>query len=234
MDEKVAVETLKQVKEVLDKHKVKYWLETGTLLGAIRDGKIIPWDRDIDLGTWHSQLSKIYAAIQELPDKEFKLLFQEWSDFIVISRKECPISLSLYHLNNGKATKIWISPKQTFLGSILDYLHRITSEKRQVVQNSHIPDFVTIIFYKILNALPIHMTRKIAEVLWLMNKKNSNVIQLVIPSHYFKNLSKINFYGMEFKIPVQIEEYLSYRYGKKWRIPKKDYVYYEEDGAIIK
>lgn len=40
------------------------------------------------------------------------------------------------------------------------------------------------------------------------------------------------FYGMEFKVPAETEEYLAYRYGKNWRTPKRDYVYYKDDGAI--
>ena len=39
---------------------------------------------------------------------------------------------------------------------------------------------------------------------------------------------------MEFKVPANAEEYLTYRYGKDWRIPNKDYVYYRDDGAIVK
>ena len=66
MDEKVAVEALRQVKEILDKHGVEYWLDCGTLLGAVRDGKFIPWDGDIDLGTLESQMSKIKIVAKEL------------------------------------------------------------------------------------------------------------------------------------------------------------------------
>jgi hypothetical protein len=37
---------------------------------------------------------------------------------------------------------------------------------------------------------------------------------------------------MKFRVPAETEEYLSYRYGKDWRTPKKDYIFYEDDGAI--
>jgi hypothetical protein len=39
---------------------------------------------------------------------------------------------------------------------------------------------------------------------------------------------------MEFKVPSPVEKYLEYRYGKDWRTPKKDYIYYKEDGAIAR
>jgi len=50
VDEAKWVETLKEIKHILDDVGVKYWLDFGTLLGAVRDGKFIPWDTDIDLG----------------------------------------------------------------------------------------------------------------------------------------------------------------------------------------
>jgi len=36
--------------DILNQKRVKYWLEAGTLLGIIRDGDLIPWDYDADLG----------------------------------------------------------------------------------------------------------------------------------------------------------------------------------------
>jgi len=35
---------------IFDKHNINYWAEGGTLLGCIREGKIIDTDDDIDLG----------------------------------------------------------------------------------------------------------------------------------------------------------------------------------------
>ncbi len=55
----------------------------------------------------------------------------------------------------------------------------------------------------------------------------------IIPQHYFKTLLKIEFYGMEFKAPSHIEEYLVYRYGDDWRIPKQKWDGAKEDGSIF-
>ena len=65
-------------------------------------------------------------------------------------------------------------------------------------------------------------------------KIESEYVIVTVPSHFFQNLSPSLFYGMEFRVPYQVEEYLEYRYGEDWRIPRKDYIYYEEDGAIAK
>jgi len=39
---------------------------------------------------------------------------------------------------------------------------------------------------------------------------------------------------MIFKTPAPREEYLEYKYGKNWKIPKQDYIFYREDGSITK
>ena len=43
------VELLKFVTAVLENNKIKYWLDYGTLLGAVREGGQIAWDDDCDI-----------------------------------------------------------------------------------------------------------------------------------------------------------------------------------------
>lgn len=42
-------EMLPQVGRVLDELGVRYWLDGGTLLGVIREGRLLPWDNDCDV-----------------------------------------------------------------------------------------------------------------------------------------------------------------------------------------
>ncbi len=45
---------LKVVDQLFEEHEIPYWIDGGTLLGAIRHQGIIPWDDDVDL-VFHSK-----------------------------------------------------------------------------------------------------------------------------------------------------------------------------------
>lgn len=50
---KILLDMLPYITDLLDKIEVKYWLDWGTLVGAMRNGKMVPWDFDIDIGIFH-------------------------------------------------------------------------------------------------------------------------------------------------------------------------------------
>ena len=51
MDIGDATRFLHEAKQVFDDHGVVFFLRQGTALGAIRDGALIPWDDDLDVGS---------------------------------------------------------------------------------------------------------------------------------------------------------------------------------------
>ena len=48
--EKDWISALKIITQILEQDNLAYFLDMGTLLGAVRDQSFIPWDNDIDIG----------------------------------------------------------------------------------------------------------------------------------------------------------------------------------------
>ena len=47
-----------EVINILNQKKIQYWICHGTLLGIIREGKLIEWDHDVDIAVWNDDISK--------------------------------------------------------------------------------------------------------------------------------------------------------------------------------
>lgn len=54
---KNAEQALLHIKAILDEHNIKFFLISGTLLGCIRENRILPHDKDLDIGIWENETS---------------------------------------------------------------------------------------------------------------------------------------------------------------------------------
>lgn len=69
---------LSNTKKFLNKNKIEYWLDGGTLLGAMRNNKFIPWDDDCDLAIYEENYYKLENIVKQLPyyyDKNKKKIY---------------------------------------------------------------------------------------------------------------------------------------------------------------
>lgn len=56
MREETPYDLLIEVGKLFEKYGISFWLDSGTLLGLVRDGKLIEKDNDMDLRVWKSDI----------------------------------------------------------------------------------------------------------------------------------------------------------------------------------
>lgn len=61
-----ALVLLRQVTDILTTHRVRWWLDSGTLLGAVREQRLLPWDTDMDIAVRGEDLQLLANCIPAL------------------------------------------------------------------------------------------------------------------------------------------------------------------------
>ena len=237
MNEDDAKYALKHVKRVLDEEDITYWLDCGALLGAVREGELIPWDKDIDLGARRRDLDRINEAVQNLPDTMDVEININGPSIIYES---CKVSLNIYKFNGKYAKRYFEVPRYFFSsksGWTLGWLIILVEDegKYNLVSScsTKVPDDFVKLISKTFSVIPETISISISKMLKSLRSKSYSKKLVKIPKKYFDTESKIELLDMKFLKPSPVEEYLEYRYGEDWRIPKKDYVFYEDDQAIV-
>lgn len=74
---------LKEFDAICKKHNITYYLEGGSLLGAVRHKGFLPWDDDIDLSITRDNFQKLLSVIdEELPDNRELFCYERFPNYL--------------------------------------------------------------------------------------------------------------------------------------------------------
>jgi len=218
------VEILGKVKEVFDEIGVVFWLDNGTLLGAMREGKIIEWDNDIDLGVHFKDIEKIVSNESKFKKRNLQVNIRRKYGTMHAYRNGYGISFILFRVTQDNAWALFPScetkTEKLFAWVLGVFTKEMYGESKYDTQKR-----------KFINHLPLKLRNLIVNITWFIMKKRGYIKHWVIPKHFFMQLSTIEFYGLKFNIPSKVEEYLKFRYGDTWETPNKNWVWFRDDGA---
>lgn len=105
------LDILVDVDKICRKHNIPYWIDFGTLLGAVRHKGFIPWDDDIDICVLNQDYGKLRnILIEELPSQ---FVFQDTKEdpnaFFFYGRVRDKNSYCYYpHFTKLKEQGLWV------------------------------------------------------------------------------------------------------------------------------
>ena len=123
--------------DILDSNKIIYYLQTGILLGAVREKDFIKWDWDVEISVFSNDFSpKIDLIVNELKSKNFKMINiikkKEDSKIDFIGKYPADVSrYTIYSWNYSKIKDMYWRRERYVPSKFLNCFSKITLFDRQ-------------------------------------------------------------------------------------------------------
>ena len=230
------VSILRETKKVLDSHGVTFWLDCGTLLGAVREGKLLEWDNDVDLGSWDSEICQDMKRLIANDLRNRGLNVGVFDTFISIEKDKLCVDLKLYRVIHGNAVEPKFLPTNR-VGRFLNYFSKallVTQYVRTNDAKGYVYRYIQGGLICLSIVFPQLLRKRVGKYLRVAYETFGAIdVTEVVPVTYFSSFATMSFYGNKFRVPKMKEQYLSYRYGEDWEIPKKEWVTARDDKSVV-
>lgn len=216
--------SLALIKEFFEGQKIDFWLEAGTALSAEREGRVFPWEHDIDVAIWRDDLPDPESLKDFFATNGYKVIFQKnypYIDNIIqlkvakgFEEKLFDIDIYLYTRHQGQAYMRWIHKPEGRL-----------AKAKLIILNTlkYMVNPPTDKWRRMSRLIPHHLAKVVFFGFLRFYIDHSTCVYHRFPEHYFLNLKEIDFHGLLAKIPLDTSNYLQHRYGQNWNTPDSQF-----------
>jgi len=99
----VANRIILDIKQILDGAGIPFWLWFGTFLGVYREGRLLPWDGDMDLAAYAEDEARIVEHEAEFSKRGFEM--GTGGNMLLLYREH--EHADFYFFRDGESKRIW-------------------------------------------------------------------------------------------------------------------------------
>lgn len=227
----------KKVNKILANTPYEYWVCHGTLLGIIRENKILPWDHDIDFAVWKDEVNiKDIENIFRMNGFKQEYIFGEMDCLHFISDTK-QVDISFYDKKDGLASIKWVAPNSNFKNKIFEFAANRICHPKSVddikINFRNIKSIFLYLFSKLLLFVEPLVSKNLKNKFYNFVKKDFSYTGYSYPTKLMK-FKKIKFLQEDVPVPINSEKCLALTYGNEWKTPKKNYIWYNEAQNLAK
>lgn len=180
-------EALVDFDKIMQKEGILYWIDYGTLLGAIRHQKFIPWDDDVDVSMDEKNLQKLNS----IKDKYNINLSDTSLNMVVYTRNG--VSFDIFPQNcitkdKLESQKLYIALTKFFLPRKYSYklILKRWAKISKDMEHCRQDDFLSFRSSKINGVDTIEKTRKYLSDVYPLKKLEFEGYKFPVPNNYSK------------------------------------------------
>ena len=239
MEKSEKIKVLRDVEEIFSRHHVPLWLESGLLLGLIRENDFIEWDDDFDFGTSEDHLEEISDLARSFVGRGYSAYYSKSNNILGLWKDGWSIDIPFWRIESGRATMPLRYAENKF-GQALYYFEWVLLMTPASTPDLDVSNKVKFaksrnFLCRVTDFIPLRLRQLIVRISWFVARFTGNRRGLVTyPAKFFEDTITASLNGVVFLVPRESEEYLEYVYGSTWRVPMRDFDFHEEKDGLHK